>query len=63
VANDEALYLVGAVLGHRNVVTTARYAHLSDDPVKEVANRTAERIAAMLSGTEAPVVKLRAGRG
>jgi site-specific recombinase XerD len=41
--------LVGAVLGHRQVTTTKRYSHLSDDPVKAVANRTSERIAAMLS--------------
>ena len=50
VANNEAIYLVGAVLGHRQVTTTERYSHLSDDPVKAVANRTSERIAAMLSG-------------
>jgi integrase len=49
VANNEAIYLVGAVLGHRQVTTTQRYSHLSDDPVKAVANRTSERIAAMLS--------------
>src|SRR6266568_324480 len=53
VANNETIYLVGAVLGHRQVTTTERYSHLSDDPVKAVANRTSERIAAMLSG--APV--------
>jgi integrase len=51
VANNEAIYLVGAALGHRQVTTTERYSHLSDDPVKAVANRTSERIAAMLSGS------------
>lgn len=53
VANNEAIYLVGAVLGHRQVTTTERYSHLSDDPVKAVANRTSERMAAMLSGAPA----------
>jgi integrase len=51
VANNEAIYLVGAVLGHRQVTTTERYSHLSDDPVKAVANRTSEKIAAMLTPT------------
>ena len=51
VANNEAIYLVGAVLGHRQVTTTERYSHLSDDPVKAVANRTSEKIAALLTST------------
>lgn len=58
VANNEALYLVGAVLGHRQATTTERYAHLTADPVKAVADRTAERVAAMLSGTAGAVVPL-----
>ena len=53
VANQEAIFLVGAVLGHRNVGTTQRYAHLADGPVKAVADRTSQRMASMLSG-EAP---------
>jgi hypothetical protein len=28
VANDEAIYLAGAVLGDRQVTTTERYSHL-----------------------------------
>ena len=63
VANNETIYLVGAVLGHRQVTTTERYAHLSADPVKAVADRTAERVAAMLSGTKlADVLPIRRGR-
>ncbi|MAN91584.1 tyrosine-type recombinase/integrase [uncultured Hyphomonas sp.] len=33
VANGQSLYIVGAMLGHTQAQTTARYAHLSDDPL------------------------------
>jgi integrase len=45
VAQGESLFLVGKVLGHRQARTTEVYAHLQDDPVRGVANRTADRIA------------------
>ena len=41
----EGLPMIGKLLGHRQVQTTARYAHLADDPVKSAANRIARRIA------------------
>ena len=41
----EGLPMIGKLLGHRQVQTTARYAHLADDPVKTAANRIARRIA------------------
>ena len=34
VNSGHSLLLVGKLLGHSNTATTARYAHLSDDPVK-----------------------------
>ncbi len=49
VAAGASLYLVGNILGDHQSSTTQRYAHLSLDPVLEVANRTAGRIAALLS--------------
>ena len=33
--NNVDIYTVGKALGHQNQSTTARYAHLKDDPVKE----------------------------
>lgn len=48
VAAGDSLYLVGKVLGHRQASTTERYAHLAPDPIKAVADRTAERLAAMM---------------
>ncbi len=37
--------MIGKLLGHTQVQTTARYAHLANDPVKSAANRIASRIA------------------
>ncbi len=50
VAGGESLYLIGKVLGHRQARTTEAYAHLQDDPVRAVADRTAGRIAAAMNG-------------
>ena len=41
----EGLPMIGKLLGHTKVQTTARYAHLANDPVKAAANRIASRIA------------------
>jgi integrase len=41
----ESLKLVGAALGHKQIATTERYAHLQLDPVRALADRTAGRIA------------------
>ncbi len=37
--------MIGKLLGHTQVQTTACYAHLANDPVKSAANRIASRIA------------------
>ena len=41
----EGLPMIGKLLGHSRIQTTARYAHLADDPVKAAADRIASRIA------------------
>ena len=41
----EGLPIIGKILGYTQVQTTARYAYLSNDPVKSAANRIASRIA------------------
>jgi integrase len=38
------LPVIGALLGHRQPATTARYAHLADDPLKRAANRIGGQI-------------------
>ena len=51
VAGGLSLPVIGALLGHSQPATTARYAHLADDPLKQAANLTGARIsAAMLGG-------------
>lgn len=40
----ESLPMVGKLLGHTQAQTTARYAHLADDPVRSAT----QRIGAML---------------
>ncbi len=44
-ALGESLPMIGRLLGHTQVETTARYAHLAEDSVKESAVRVAESIA------------------
>ena len=44
VSAGDSLYIVGKILGHRQLSTTQRYAHLALKPIQEVANRTAERL-------------------
>jgi integrase len=51
-----SLHLVGALLGHRQPATTARYAHLADDPVRATSEAIAERVATALNGGAAEVV-------
>ena len=52
VADGSSLYMVGKILGHSQVSTTQRYAHLRDDPLKAVVDRTGAKIAeAMRVGT------------
>jgi integrase len=44
------LLVIGRLLGHTQAVTTARYAHLADDPLREATERIGARVAAALSG-------------
>lgn len=44
------LPLIGALLGHKDAKTTARYAHLADTPVKSAANQVSKSIKTLLDG-------------
>lgn len=48
VAGGNSLYLVGKVLGHRQASTTERYAHITDNPLLEVAEKTSKSVSEML---------------
>jgi site-specific recombinase XerD len=41
-----SLPMIGALLGHSNLATTARYAHLMDDPLRQAAERIGSRLTA-----------------
>lgn len=47
----EGLAMIGQLLGHTQVQTTARYAHLAADPVKQAATKISDRLATALFGT------------
>lgn len=62
VAGGMSLPLIGSLLGHSQPQTTARYAHLADDPRLAAADAVAASIAANLAGESAevrPLTKLR----
>ena len=58
----QSLPIIGAILGHRDVKTTAQYAHLADDPVKAAADRVSQLAASAMSGVSATVVPLHQSR-
>ena len=55
------LPVIGALLGHTETSTTARYAHLAADPVRAANEAIGRRIAAGLAGQSAEVVPLARG--
>ena len=48
VSMGESLPMIGKLLGHSQPQTTARYAHLADDPVQNAAERISNAIADLL---------------
>ena len=57
--SGDSLPLIGKLLGHKDVKTTARYAHLADDPLKAAAARISTNIAASMNGnSKAEVIKM-----
>jgi integrase len=54
VSSGASLPLIGALLGHSNPTTTARYAHLHADPLRKATETVGAIIVAAGNGTEAP---------
>jgi integrase len=61
VSGGASLPLIGALLGHSNPMTTARYAHLFRDPLKEATERVGAVIEAAGKPVKAPVPFKRQG--
>jgi integrase len=51
VASGQGLPMIGKLLGHTQVQTTARYAHLAAEPVRAAADQISSGIAEMLGAT------------
>ena len=49
-AVGEGLSMIGKLLGHTQIQTTARYAQLAADPMKAAANKISNRLASALVG-------------
>jgi integrase len=63
-ARGDALPVIGAILGHADVKTTSRYAHLADDPVKKAADEISTSVhAALTSKQSGDVVRLPSNAG
>ncbi len=49
-SGGQSLVVIGKMLGHSQPATTARYAHLADDPVKAASDAVGRHIAAAMDG-------------
>jgi integrase len=59
VSSGMPIQMVGRLLGHTQIQTTMRYAHLADDPVKKAAEENAERLSALVGGAMLSAPNLR----
>jgi integrase len=58
VGGGASLPMIGAILGHTQPATTARYAHLADGPLRTATTRVSEQIDGIASGRSAEVIAL-----
>ncbi len=59
VSSGLSLEIVGRLLGHTNPLTTKRYAHLADDPLRAAAERFGSKMNALGQAREADIVPLK----
>jgi len=58
-AGGASLPVIGALLGHRQTATTAKYAHLAANPLRAANDAVGQHIAAAMLGRPGKVVPLR----
>ena len=56
VSGGMSLPMIGALLGHTQTQTTARYAHLAADPLRAASNSVGGKIGALMAGATAQVL-------
>jgi integrase len=61
-SGGQSLVIIGKMLGHSQPATTARYAHLADDPVKAAVNAVGIQIASAMDGVEGELLTFPAQR-
>ena len=61
-SGGQSLVVIGKMLGHSQPATTARYAHLADDPVKAASDAVGRHIAAAMAGGIGEIVDLSSSR-
>lgn len=57
-STGQALPMIQKILGHAHHSSTARYAHLAEDPVRDAVDRISSVVAGALGGTSAEIVSL-----
>lgn len=63
VTNNLSLPIIGSLLGHKEAATTARYAHVADDPRLAAADAIAASISARMGSQRGEVIPLRRQNG
>ncbi len=58
VSSGLSLEIVGRLLGHTNPLTTKRYAHLADDPLRAAAERFGSKMDALQESRQAEIVPI-----
>jgi integrase len=58
VSSGLSLEIVGRLLGHTNPLTTKRYAHLADDPLRAAAERFGSKVDALRQSRQAEIVPI-----
>ena len=58
VSSGLSLEIVGRLLGHTNPLTTKRYAHLADDPLRAAAERFGSKMDALREVRQAEIVAI-----
>ena len=61
-SGGHGLAFIGKLLGHEHTATTARYAHLADDPIRAAADRVSAAMAAQMAGQSAELHSIHGGK-